>query len=405
MATLTQTPLLKNISIDWLSDLSRTQGEPAWVLELRLKALQQYLALAWPTARDERWKRTELALLKWDQRRLVPLSSNTTNKTPWISLQEAVKEHEADIKAAWNSAIDQAKTNKFMSLNLAVGFEGACLFVSSNQQQVATFPTISFPQQSDSAQFHLNFVVVESGADLKLWEDFDNSTVPGKDDFLSTFTLIQLKDNSHAQVYHLQHWNDQILHFQFQNVLQGANSKFNAVAVEVGGRIYHNELTIHLIGQGAENKVLGVLFGEKKQNFENWITQNHTAKKTTSDIQYRGALKGSSHSFFSGLVSIVKEAQQSDAYQSAKSLLLSKEARADAIPNLEILADDVKCSHGAAVGQVDEDQKYYLQTRGVDPETAEEIIIQGFFEPVIAAVPSDVVQEKLRAFIEEKLAR
>jgi Fe-S cluster assembly protein SufD len=105
------------------------------------------------------------------------------------------------------------------------------------------------------------------------------------------------------------------------------------------------------------------------------------------------------------MVSIEKQAQQSDAYQAAKYLLLSKDARADAIPNLEILADDVKCSHGAAVGPVDEDQKYYMQTRGIPPLQAEDIIVEGFFEPVLAELPSEAVQERLRTFVEEKLHR
>ncbi len=100
----------------------------------------------------------------------------------------------------------------------------------------------------------------------------------------------------------------------------------------------------------------------------------------------------------------MKIAQKSDAFQSCKSLLLSRDAKADAIPNLEILADDVKCSHGAAVGPVDEEQKFYLETRGVPPMEAEKIIVQGFFEPVISELPSEKEQEQLRSFIESKLA-
>jgi Fe-S cluster assembly protein SufD len=220
---------------------------------------------------------------------------------------------------------------------------------------------------------------------------------------VSSYTLLALKENAKAAFYNLQHWDSRTWHFQFLDVRQAAFSKFNAVTVAVGGRVFRSETNMHLHGQGAENKMLGVLFGEADQNFENWITQNHSAIKTVSDIQYRGALKGSAHSFFSGLVSITKEAQQSNAYQSAKTLLLSREARADAIPNLEILADDVQCSHGAAVGPVDEDQKFYLQSRGIEPRQAEEIIIEGFLEPVIAEVPSPIVQEQLRNFIEEKI--
>ena len=153
-----------------------------------------------------------------------------------------------------------------------------------------------------------------------------------------------------------------MIYFHFQDITQHANSVLDTVATEMGSRIAHNEANIKLNGEGAENKVFGVLFGGKNQNIENWIVQNHLAQTTTSNIQYRGVLEENAKSFFSGLISIVKEAQHSDAYQSSKSLLLSKNARADAVPNLEILANDVKCSHGAAVGPIDEDQKFYFQT-------------------------------------------
>jgi Fe-S cluster assembly protein SufD len=251
-----------------------------------------------------------------------------------------------------------------------------------------------------AAHFLINFVIIDEGAEAHVWEELEGSAA-----FVSSFTSVHLGDNAKGGFYYLQEWSDQTAHFQFQDITQGAYSKFNAVAVEVGGRIFHNETTVNLKGTGAENKVLGLLFGEGNQNFENWVTQNHIATKTTSDIQYRGALKGFSKSFFSGMVSIEKQAQQSDAYQAAKYLLLSKDARADAIPNLEILADDVKCSHGAAVGPVDEDQKYYMQTRGIPPLQAEDIIVEGFFEPVLAELPSEAVQERLRTFVEEKLHR
>lgn len=413
MKTSTKPVSLKGLSADTLSALSREWREPAWVLELRLKALTNFNAQAWPDKKNEKWRRTDLDSLGWDKLEVQTALSaaNSTMEIPqealdrgiqWISLENAVNSEADRVQDAWSQAIERAKENKFLSFTLALGNAGGCLIVPKGQVVKAPLHLPMDWTKATGAVFPLNFIFLEEAAEAHLWEDKTNPTQQGKA-FISSYTLIKLKENAKAAFYNLQHWQEETWHLQFQEVSQASYSKFNAIEVAMGGRTSHNETTVHLEGQGAENKVLGVLFGDAQQNFVNWITQNHTAPKTTSDIQYRGALKGTAHSFFSGMVYINKAAQMSDAFQSAKSLLLSEGAKADAIPNLEILADDVKCSHGAAVGPVDEDQKYYLETRGISPNMAEDIIIEGFFEPVISEVPSPAVQEKLRTFVEEKL--
>jgi Fe-S cluster assembly protein SufD len=443
---------LKNLSASVITAFSNERREPAWVLELRLAAFENFSALPWPHAKSENWKRLPIEDLKFDDftlgkpsgnliesveslsgrirqlgqdekngstpaRRWIELARGQAVTIPeafrernveWLSLEEAIQTKADRVKSAWKNAVDRAKTDKFRSLVLALANGGSCLTVPSGtllKTPVQTY--VAAGGETNSAQFPLNFYFLEEGSETQIWEELvaRDGAAATQPLFVCNLTVIEMKENARASVYSLQNWDDQVTHFQFQDVDQKSFSHYNAVAISLGGRIFRNETTINLNGAGAENKVLGVLFGERSQNFENWITQNHVAPKTISDIQFRGALKGSSRSFFSGLVSIKKEAQQSDAFQSAKTMLLSPDAKADAIPNLEILADDVKCSHGAAVGPVDPDQKFYLQSRGIDPDTAEKAIIEGFFEPVIAEVPSETVQERLRQFVEYKIKR
>ncbi len=413
MKTTIKPVALTGVNATFVTALSQEWREPSWVLDLRLQALKNYEALPWPTENDVKWKRTELEKLNSKGLQISPAfatgaamelsDESREHGIVWHSLEDAIRNESERIKQAWQAAIERATANKFLSLTLALANGGGCLIVPKGVVEKAPLYLPLSWGQLPGAKFPVNFVFVEEAGEVNVWEELESTGTATS--FVSSYSVVELKENAKGSCTYLQHWDEHVWHFQFQEVVQGAFSKFNAVAVSIGGRVFHNEATLHLKGQGAENKVLGVNFGGGQQNFENWVTQNHTAIKTTSDIQYRGALKGASHSFFSGLVSITKEAQQSDAYQSAKSLLLSNEARADAIPNLEILADDVKCSHGAAVGPVDEDQKFYLQTRGISPTDAEEIIVQGFVEPVIAEVPSPAAQEKLRNFIEEKLKK
>ncbi len=414
---------LKDLNISAVAALSAERGEPGWLLELRNTAFANFAALPWPDAKDERWKRSNPAAFDWSSisiaasrpqdRRFVELSSGFPGDaaTPfaqagveWMPLEDAVRAHPDRIRDAWTSAVARSKSDKFRSLTLALANAGAVLVVEKGQALKSPVRITSSNGDGRSAYFPLNFFFIDQDAEAQVWEDLTGREQATTDPlFVSSCAVIDMKDNAKGSFYFLQRWDEATTHFQFQDVTQGAHSRFNAIAISLGGKLFRNETVVTLKGQGAENKVLGVLFGDASQSFENSISQIHEARKTTSDIQYRGALKGSSRSFFSGLVYIRKEAQQSDAFQSAKTLLLSKDAKADSIPNLEILADDVKCSHGAAVGPVDEEQKFYLQTRGVPPDEAEEIIVQGFFEPVIAEVPSESAQERLRTFVEAKL--
>lgn len=446
MKTASSTFSIKSITSDNIITLSKEWREPQWVTDLRLQAFKNFEAQPWPDLKNEKWKRTHPESIAWDKLNLFtseikPLTSEADlsalfqdyrngdgNSVPtaraytdlaggryqklpdffkdqnikWISLEEAIQSESDKIKEGWSYAVEKAKNNKFLSLNLALGNNGSVLILPKGSLVKTPFQSFVGAGSESDAKFLLNFIFLEEAAQADIWEELIG--VPDTNPrFVSSYTHVQLKQNAKVSCYYLQHWDNNTSHFQFQDVVQHAFSKFNAIAIGIGGSVFHNEVQIELKGQGAENKVLGVLFGDEKQNFVNWITQNHMAPKTTSDIQYRGALKGHSKSFFSGMVFIDKPAQQSDAYQSAKSLLLSQDAKADSIPNLEILADDVKCSHGAAVGPVDEDQKYYLATRGISSEKAEEIIIQGFFEPVLSEVPSPLIQDRLRNFIEEKI--
>jgi Fe-S cluster assembly protein SufD len=390
---MTKSIQLKDISLAWLAAASKDNKEPMWLTELRQLAFANYTALPFPGPKDDKWKRADLPALKFDA--IEWSGSQSPAQKDWLTLSDAIRQRSDLLEDAWRKAVEGARRDKFLSLILAVSQNAAFLIVPKGQKISVTLNTQN--------QFQINFLFIEEDAEVTVWEHQEGS--PSKSGFVGSCGLFYVGDNAQANFYTFQNWNPDTVHFHYQNLYQFTRSRLNSVAVQVGGRISHHETNIYLSGSGAENKVLGVLFGDKKQNFENFVTQNHTAKQTTSDIQYRMALDGASKSFFSGTVYISKDAQKSDAFQSAKALLLSKDARADAIPNLEILADDVRCSHGAAVGSVDEDQKYYLQTRGIRPLDAEKLVIQGFIEPVIEAVPSPEMQEKIHAFIEEKLKR
>jgi len=145
------------------------------------------------------------------------------------------------------------------------------------------------------------------------------------------------------------------------------------------------------------------MFGDGRQHFDLHTLQKHLVDHTTSDLLIKGCLKDRARSIYQGLIQVAEGAQRTDAYQANRNLLLSDTARADSIPGLEILANDVRCTHGATIGTVDEEQMFYLMTRGLPRNQAQRLIVEGFFTPVLDRIPLESVRDQLRQVIQQKI--
>lgn len=149
-------------------------------------------------------------------------------------------------------------------------------------------------------------------------------------------------------------------------------------------------------GAGAETKMHGLFFASGQQVFDLDTQQDHLAARTTSDLLYKGAAAGSARTIWEGMIYVAPEAMQTDGYQTNRNLMLSETAEMNALPGLEILADDVRCSHGATIGRLDEDELFYLQTRGIPRAEAEQLVMEGFFGEVIEQVPVESLRAELK---------
>ena len=158
-----------------------------------------------------------------------------------------------------------------------------------------------------------------------------------------------------------------------------------------------------LAGEGSQAFVNGFLFGDERQHFHLHTLQRHLVPHTTSDLLIKSCLKDRARSVYQGLIQVSEGAQRTDAYQANRNLLLSESARADSIPGLEILANDVRCTHGATIGHVDAEQMYYLMARGLPRLEAQRLIVEGFFAPVLDRIPLEGVREQLRDAIRHKI--
>jgi Fe-S cluster assembly protein SufD len=171
----------------------------------------------------------------------------------------------------------------------------------------------------------------------------------------------------------------------------------------IGSKFSKDFSDLQLSGRGSNGKISGFYFANHNQHMDHETSQNHLAPNTTSDLLFKGALTDSSRTVWRGMIYVAKDAIKTDGYQANRNLILSENARADSIPGLEILTDDVRCTHGATVGKIDQDLIFYLESRGIPREEAEKLVIEGFFEPVLERIPLESIQELFRKAISKKM--
>ena len=202
----------------------------------------------------------------------------------------------------------------------------------------------------------------------------------------------------------LQDWGRNIFHYSNQRARVGRGGELQWIQTVLGARMVKTNSYFSMVGPGAQVFVHGFMFGDQRQHFDVHTLQKHLSDHTTSDLLIKGCLKDRARSVYQGLIQVAEGAQRTDAYQANRNLLLSDTARADSIPGLEILANDVRCTHGATIGTVDEEQLHYLRTRGLPRAEAERLVVEGFFVPVLDRIPLESVREQLRGSIRHKLA-
>ena len=202
-----------------------------------------------------------------------------------------------------------------------------------------------------------------------------------------------------------QNWGDNVLALQINSTKVEHEASVKSLNLHLGSRYSRFESLSRLTGEGARSDLLAVSIADGIQEFDARTLQDHASPHTTSDLLYKNALNDRARSIFGGLIRVEPHAHFTDAYQKVRNLLLSDDAEANSMPGLEILADNVKCTHGATSGQIDADEMFYLQARGIPPTVARQLLVGGFLNEVIERLDERVLADHLRKLIEEKFAR
>ena len=397
-----------------VQQLSWERSEPTWLREARLAAWERFEATPMPdSSKDEDWRRTDVS--KLDLEAYTP-SLNGEN-TPALGVQNAQLDGgQGDgegplppgvIFCSLEEAVRRcpdvvrehldAREGKFLSLNAALWAGGAFVYVPEGIE--VEVPLEASHPGAGEALFPRTLVIVERGGALVFVDRFGG----GAGAFSSAATHIVVGDGARLSYVSLQERGEQTWHFSTERAIIGRDASVDVVIAALGGFLSKSYVETVLTGPGSQANLVGVVLTDGQQHIDHQTLQEHLAPHTTSNLLLKSAVKGYSQSIFAGLVRMPREAQQSDAFQEARALLLSEHAKADAIPKLEIVANDVRCTHAGAIGQVDEEQKFYLMTRGIPEHEAERLIVTGFFEPALERIPVEHVRESTRKALAERL--
>ena len=319
---------------------------------------------------------------------------NAGNGIKVISLANADRAERDEIEKHLNRHAPADK-HGFIALNTAFVNDGAFIQIASDVvlEQPLHLVFVSDKQKSSFITHPRNLVVLGANARATVIESYI-----GLDDAeycTNTLTELAVAEGAHLEHYKLQQESDLAFHIGFLHAYCEKDSRVDSHSISLGGLLVRNDIDAVLTGRGAHIGLNGLYIAGGNQHVDNHTRVDHSMPHTTSDETYRGVLDGKARAVFNGKVVVHKDAQQTDAQQSNANLLLSDDAEIDTKPELEIYADDVKCTHGATVGQLDENMLFYLRSRAIDESTARSLLTFAFADEVIKRIKLEPIRQRL----------
>ncbi len=290
---------------------------------------------------------------------------------------------------------------KFSALNAALWTNGAFVYVPRGVE--VELPLGAFQVQGEAGTFTATrtLVVADVNSKVTFIDEYDSPELPGT--FAFGAVELILRDGANLRYVSVQNWGAGVTHIQRQRGDLARDATLQSLVVTMGSTLSRSEMQSYLRGPGSSSEMLGLNFASAEQHFDHYTLQHHAADHAHSDLLYKSVLDDQARGVFSGMIKVDLGAQKTDAYQKHRTLLLSSDARNDSIPQLEINANDVRCSHGSTTGPVDREQLFYLRSRGVPQEIAEKILVTAFLEDVLSRVPLQSVVKYIENVIAEKV--
>jgi Fe-S cluster assembly protein SufD len=419
---------------------SLNANEPSWLAERRAAGLAQFKSLAMPSAHDEAWRFASVGRLSIDDFTPVTAPGTATldaltgrsnlvsthagrsvyvddasakfegvskeladQGVIYLPIAKAIEQHPELLEKYFLKESTELGSEKFFGLHAATVKAGSVLYVPKGVEIADPFVNYYWTSTARAAVFPHTLIIAE-----------DNTKVSVVDIFLSetdvnealNISVSNIHAGPNAKVFRkiVQDWNEKTVSFQIDTTVAGRDAQVQNVAVNIGAERARFESQTRIEGPGADVKMYSLTVAEETQEFDQRTFQTHKAGNAVSDLLYKNALLNKSRTIFSGLIKVAEGAQQTDAYQTNRNLLLDPTAEANSLPGLEILANDVRCSHGATTGNVDEAELFYMMQRGISRRVAMQLMVFGFFEEIIEKVDNDELAENIRQLIHKKFS-
>ncbi len=424
------------------AEAARALPGPDWLAARRVAAVERLADVEWPTDAQEIWRYSRIGQLDLAQFRPVPaeqmgepgvepapgggpIAAEAGERAGLVVVRNGRVVHhaldaeleakgvrvcglatcEADELASVVGTCSDASPDAFTVLHDAFLAGGAYVKVPRGVVVEKPIVVLHWSEGDGLASFPHTLVVAEDGAEVTVFDRYGSADTKSVTVGHLVDAVVELivGDNAHVRYLSVQEQGAHTWQIALQRAHLGRDASLKSSVVALGGSYARLRSESLLAGAGSESDLTAVYFGDGHQMLDFRTLQDHDAPNTRSDLLFKGAVEDEAQSVYSGLIRIRPDAQKSVAFQTNRNLVLTEGADARSVPNLEIEADDVKCSHASTVGPVDDDQLYYLATRGVPPEEAERLIVLGFFDDVFDRLPVPSLVAPLRRSVIEKI--
>jgi len=383
--------------------LAEVATQPAWLDERRRKGASLAESLPLPDQKAKGWEFTDLSGLDLDayeETGATPVISGAEGATV-MPLSEALASQDGLLHERLGSLVPVE--DPFVARNEAAWSDGVLVHVAKGVQLSEPIQ-IELPIDASGAAINWRtLIVLEEGAEAEVWEHW-SSPSDEVDAVLNSVVELAVGQAATLRYVNTQDISEKAWIFATQRAEVERDGRLDWAALGFGSARGKVRMETKLAGPGSEARVTGGYAGGAGQHLDFDTLQEHAAPNTNSDLAFRGVLAAGSTAVWRGMIKVDPGAQQTDAFQESRNLLLSPEAHADAIPGLEILADDVRCTHAAAIAQVDKDQLFYLTSRGLGDEAAKALIIEGFLESLVERLAEGPVRDSISEALETRLA-
>lgn len=432
------------LSREAVEALSAARSEPGWMRDRRLDAWARYESAPFPDTAEELWRRTGPEVFPVSQAATTGdgwALTGTAEEAPrgmaarvgrsdeergavvvrregaplfalrdrslaeagvvFMDFEEALREAPELLRQHFLTTVVTPDAGKFEALHAAFWTSGVLVYVPRQTEVELPLRIVTAGAHGGMAQLPHLLVVADEGSSVVVVEEHLSA---GGDGVTLELPVTEIMVGRGAKVRHVavQESSARARSLAITRAQVARDGEFRSHLITLGGQVSKTLVETCLAEPGARSTVYGLGFGHRKQRFDHFTLQEHLAPNTASDLLYKTALKDEAQSSYLGVIRIVSEARQSAAYQTDRNLLLSGSPRAQSLPVLEIMADDVSCSHAAAVGPVDRDQIYYLQSRGIGRADAERMLVDAFFREITDALGLPWLSRRLRRGFESK---